>query len=469
MLLVVLKENKQEVKEKMKKGLVFVLVLSLAGLGVGKGLVYGLNYYVDCYRGSDTNSGASWETAFKTINAATSKAVAGDTVYVNQGVYKETVSFANSGVAEARIILKAIGEVVLDGELARRCIELKERAYIDLHGIAVIRGNVFIGACTEIGFQNCVFCWNYRLIAGQDGAVTIDKASIITFQNCDFRYNSSWYRGGGAIYTYGSTYVIICDCNFYANSSYGGSAIRMDFGAPGSVIKNCNFVKNASTVGTIYLHGDGIKFCDYNNFYQNSGNDYGGAFPTGLFAQHDIHVNPEFINEDKGIFYLKPTSPLLKAGSVENGEFQNIGAYGVGYYSSYMADNWTGWIDENGNPVAVSNLVKLDEDGNIKLKEGLKSASVRSPVIDIQKDTGRIKSITFNATEFPELPSGFRQIVDYDETTYTAEIRWRGNNNLFAATDLLPEWQKVYKNTKIEPTDFTRYIQIELTLRLNAQ
>jgi len=124
----------------MKKGLVLFLVLGLAGLGVSKSLVYGANYYVDSLNGSDTNSGISWETAFKTINTATSKAVAGDTVYVNQGTYKETVTFANSGTAEAPIVLKAIGEAKIDGEWIREGFIITSRDYLILEGFTITRG-----------------------------------------------------------------------------------------------------------------------------------------------------------------------------------------------------------------------------------------------------------------------------------------------------------------------------------------
>ncbi|MEW6042058.1 MAG: hypothetical protein AB1633_11105, partial [Elusimicrobiota bacterium] len=174
-------------------------------------------------------------------------------------------------------------------------------------------------------------------------------------------------------------------------------------------------------------------------------------------------------DEQKRIFHLKPTSALLKAGSVKNGEFQNIGAFGIGRYSSWIADGWTGWIDENGSFVTSSTLVVLDSTGNIKLKDGITSAAVRSPVIDTQKDTGRIKSISFSAEEFPELVTGSRQVIDYDGTTITREVRFRGQSAPFSATDISPAWQQAYKNNKIDGPSTYRYIQIEMTLRLNAK
>ncbi len=72
-------------------------------------------YYV-ATNGSDANSGAI-DAPFKSINAAISKAIAGDTVFVREGVYHEKVSFPRSGRLDKLITLKAYpGEIpVIDG------------------------------------------------------------------------------------------------------------------------------------------------------------------------------------------------------------------------------------------------------------------------------------------------------------------------------------------------------------------
>src|SRR3989339_615542 len=53
-------------------------------------------YYV-AMTGNDTNNGTSLSTAFKTIQKAANIMVAGDTCYVRQGTYRETVTPTNSG------------------------------------------------------------------------------------------------------------------------------------------------------------------------------------------------------------------------------------------------------------------------------------------------------------------------------------------------------------------------------------
>lgn len=58
----------------------------------------GVTYYVDL-AGSDSHDGLSLSTPFKTINKAAQTAVAGDTVLIRGGTYRETVVPLNSGTA----------------------------------------------------------------------------------------------------------------------------------------------------------------------------------------------------------------------------------------------------------------------------------------------------------------------------------------------------------------------------------
>ncbi|MBC8011839.1 MAG: hypothetical protein H7067_17265, partial [Burkholderiales bacterium] len=53
--------------------------------------------------GDDTNGNGSFATPYRTIQRAANTAVAGDTVYIRAGVYRETITPAASGTAGARI------------------------------------------------------------------------------------------------------------------------------------------------------------------------------------------------------------------------------------------------------------------------------------------------------------------------------------------------------------------------------
>ncbi|WP_353571147.1 right-handed parallel beta-helix repeat-containing protein [Candidatus Albibeggiatoa sp. nov. BB20] len=79
--------------------------------------VFAQNIWVDATIGNDTNDGSSSETALKTIQAAANLAQAGDTVNIQTGIYRESITPFNNGTAENPIIYKAVKKatVILRG------------------------------------------------------------------------------------------------------------------------------------------------------------------------------------------------------------------------------------------------------------------------------------------------------------------------------------------------------------------
>lgn len=64
--------------------------------------------------GSNTSDGSS-TSPWKTIQYGVSKLRAGDTLYIREGIYGESVSFSTSGLADAYITVEGLGNVVIDG------------------------------------------------------------------------------------------------------------------------------------------------------------------------------------------------------------------------------------------------------------------------------------------------------------------------------------------------------------------
>jgi hypothetical protein len=80
---------------------------SSSGTGGGSGCVVGVDHAIFVGpAGKDTAAGTEADP-FATVNHALAKAVAGDTVFVRDGVYKELVTFPGSGAAGAPITLRA--------------------------------------------------------------------------------------------------------------------------------------------------------------------------------------------------------------------------------------------------------------------------------------------------------------------------------------------------------------------------
>ncbi len=67
----------------------------------------GKKYYVDSVKGNDANPGTSENKALKTIQQATQKVAAGDTVYVKNGTYNENLIIKTSGQPNAWITFQA--------------------------------------------------------------------------------------------------------------------------------------------------------------------------------------------------------------------------------------------------------------------------------------------------------------------------------------------------------------------------
>lgn len=445
-----------------------MIVLGVIELVLLCNVVCAIEYYVDRYNGDDANVGTSWDTAFKTINAAASVAKAGDIVFVNQGVYTEEIKLKSKGMSDKeRLVFKAVGEVIIEGLSMGFNIDFQRNPtpppYPYSAMYITIDGFIFRGL---EGYYKGIVCTQYSV-----GNIFRN----LRFENC-----------ATGIYMSGSAQNVVEKCVFIGCTK----GIHFLHTTGGDIVKNSLFVKCGSGIylerdfspikvvnSIFYSNTKGIGLGYYTPLYGNAKIDYCNFWGNTIdyegtkivLGENNIALDPQFLNAKSNLYYLKPTSPCLKAGTAENGEFQNIGPYGIGRLSSWNADSWSGWVDQNGSPVTESVLVELDTNGNIKLKDGVTSAAVRSPVIDTQKDTGKIKSINFVATEYPELESGSRQVIDYNVWTVTREIRWRGSSSIFSVTDILPEWQQAFKISEISVPANHRYLQIELTLRLNAK
>ncbi len=103
------------------RGLGVAVVAIATGLAAAFGagapaFASGTSYYVGVY-GSDSNSGTSVWTPFRTIQKCATVALAGDTCNITAGTYRETVTPANSGTATAPITFQkyGTGDVTVSG------------------------------------------------------------------------------------------------------------------------------------------------------------------------------------------------------------------------------------------------------------------------------------------------------------------------------------------------------------------
>ncbi|MDB8578561.1 right-handed parallel beta-helix repeat-containing protein, partial [Turicibacter sanguinis] len=131
----------------------------------------GTKYYVSP-KGNNSNSGTSIDKPFQTINAALSKAVGGDIIYLRDGTYNEDITLTRSGSLGNYITIRNYpGETpILDRQSTGIIgIDLGKTSYININGLEICNlkqpqknGTAAIGIYKEEGgshivIQNCTF------------------------------------------------------------------------------------------------------------------------------------------------------------------------------------------------------------------------------------------------------------------------------------------------------------------------
>ncbi|HEX5626273.1 MAG TPA: right-handed parallel beta-helix repeat-containing protein, partial [Saprospiraceae bacterium] len=259
----------------MKKTALIALSTFLIGLSAAAS-----NYHVKM-DGSDSNNGLSFNTAFKTIQTATNKVVAGDTVFVYDGFYKGFDHFyKNSGTAGKEIVYLAAGANVVINQSCGRGFDglnIEGSDYIQVIGFKV----------TRIADANG---------SGEDGIRAV-LANHITIKHCEV---DSCYRGIFTGYTddflaeynickrsYGehgiyvsnnSDRVVIRYNVCFGNSRAAGIQLNPDLssGAPG-LSYQVSIYNNICYNNRIGLNLQGLYDSDvYNNLIYNNGLAGGG-------------------------------------------------------------------------------------------------------------------------------------------------------------------------------------------------
>jgi len=261
-------------------------------------------WYVDVNRGSDANSGADWNNAFKTIEWGLLAAEDGDTVVVADGVYNEyDLDFAGKKVTlrsqngpancvidcrHGRAFLFTSGEdagTVVDGfTVTGGSIDFGGAVYCESSSPALVNcvfenndaaasGGAIHCKSSSPTIQNCTFSDNSA--ARDGGAVCCESNSSPTIQNCTFSDNSASL--GGAISCKDSSSPTITDCTFNSNGAdWGGAISYWTSGTP--TISDCTFGSNSASQdgGAIYCDGSSPSITDC-TFSGNSATGNGGA------------------------------------------------------------------------------------------------------------------------------------------------------------------------------------------------
>lgn len=412
-------------------------------VAAGAGPVLAVDYWVDGVDGNDANDGLSRATAWKTIGKANATVAPGDTVHILEGVYRQGID-APAGTSDTnRVVFVAEGRVVLDR------VGITLRPWQTMDGINVERASIIADPSpTGAILRRC------QVIRSFGSAFAFRSLNNVLVDRCVFAENA-----GAGMTMLDMTNVIGSGGNIIRHSTIvgnGGPGIQINSFGSGNRVENSIIAFNAG--GGINLSGSNVS--DFNSVFGNGG--FGG-YTGGITAgPNDLAVDPKLISRASNIFHLQPSSPLI--GQASDGT--SIGAYGVGFLSSNTADAWAGWTDDADAAVgSPTSKVFFDSAGHLRLREDVTVAAVRSPVISTNLTGSGLVSINFEATVFTDLPSGSRQVVDFDPTTRESEVRYR-----VAQTEAGIASAPFQTAVRSEPIQVAaKFIQVEYTIRRDGQ
>ena len=299
---------------------------------------------------SGLNDGTSWTNAYTSLQSALLATVAGQVVWVGQGIYKPTTDtdrtasfrlgssvsiyggYAGYSTADPNVRNVLLYPSVLSGDIGtvgsvadnsyHVVVAMGVDATAVLDGCTITGGHAYGGSSTYVSgggmyvyagsptLTNCTFTANS---ATHGGGLFNDSSSSPTLTNCTFTANSATYEGGG-LFNYPWSSPTLTNCTFTANSAgqYGGGLYNDYYSSP--TLTNCILWENTAPSGSQVFSGiPVVTYCDVQGGYTGVGN---------------INADPQFVrnpspgldgvwgtaDDDYGDLRSRPFSPVVDAG-----------------------------------------------------------------------------------------------------------------------------------------------------------
>ena len=296
-------------------------------------------YYVDATSGDDANTGTTWGSAKKSIQAAVDLTVDTDVVMVSNGVYNTGGRVSPGAALTNRLcISNAITVRSVNGP-TKTIIKGSPDPCSGSCGPGAVRGVYMTNACTLKGFLITGGFTDDRLGFYCDrsgGGAKLSKDSVLC--QCVLSENTAHSEGGGV--RGGNLF----QCLLFKNISLFNGG-----GSTAATLNNCMLIQNTADFGGGGAHGGTLNNCVvYNNSALNLRSKGGGtcfgnvnncivwsnrAQQTGLDIAHSlvryscasdgvtnglhgcITNDPQFVDGPAGNYRLFETSPCFNAGA----------------------------------------------------------------------------------------------------------------------------------------------------------
>lgn len=407
--------------------------------------------YVD-KNASGMNDGTSWANAYTEIQMALDLSVAGDEIWVAQGLYitssstgfrfqKNNISFYGGFAGTETLLSQRDHEanpVILSGNMGALNTNIDNAVHVlDINHIVNLLIDGFIvqgGNAQGLADDD----------SGRGGGAFI--AGVVTFQNCWFRNNMADYWGG-AIHVMPSYLEVetgdldLYNCQFTNNSSnWGGGAISYFVTYDDANISNCTFRNNSSLKfgGCIYSSftpypGHSLLF-DHCEFTDNHSGERGGVIHSSYAFQFDncliannsadslgawahIVYHPENVNDITIFNSTVVNNDITGSGNFLKTGFSNF----TSAYSLYAFNNifWNPALDEEFH---------LPDAALVSFRK-----NILSTLVDFTSITGTVIDFV-NFVSYPQFTNPLGG--DYHINAQSPAVN-RGNNSLvYSSTDL---------------------------------
>ncbi len=291
-----------------------------------------------------TPDGLSWDTAFPHPQDAVDLALAGDQVWVAEGIYasldttdpalpvlalKDGVDLhggfggettLDGGKVANHVVLGAGGLVfdgfsvvggraVTPGETWGAGLALVGKSGVRVEdclfqgndipaGIGTVRNGaaLFIDLCDAVEVRDCTFVSNLAGVDACGGGMGVNDSTGVSLVNCLFRENSAWE--GGAI-SIGASGVSLENCTVAGNTTLSGDGAALATDSPTTMD---NSIVWGNRTGEVKLYGAGTLTTSFS------------VVQGGYAGPGNIDRDPHFLAPLRGDFRLAAGSPCLDAG-----------------------------------------------------------------------------------------------------------------------------------------------------------
>lgn len=147
--------------------------------------------------GSDSNDGSE-DSPWKTIQRAVFQLQAGDTVFISEGTYEESIQIQSSGTADGFITLEGVGTVVIDGSAlgsGKSGVDTNGKDYLRFKNLTV---NHFSAAGIQVEPGSDFIEIDGLKADGNVYAVRIESAANVTVRNAYAVNSNNAFRAFGA-------------------------------------------------------------------------------------------------------------------------------------------------------------------------------------------------------------------------------------------------------------------------------